>query len=150
MRPLILLMFLSSVLVTQTGNAKEESGTKYKFSHGQLKFNYQELNSPWASYSCKHEEDGPVDWKVYCLIDQGKVVKFAVHLIVNFYQKSTYGNSAYEVLYWVTDRTEPNRRTYDSTTMWIHNTEAKNRATRFEIGQGVLNDMVSLRLEISM
>ncbi len=153
MRLLIMLMFLSTAMLSSVFSSaalsKEEGGTKFALEHDQLTFNYQELNSPWSNYSCKHEEDGPVDWKVYCLVD-GKVAQFGVHLLVNRYERTHYGLGSYEVLYWVTDRTMPNRRDYDSTTLWIHNSMAENSVRRFEIGQGVLNDMVSLRLIITL
>lgn len=117
-------------------------------THEQLKFVYQELNSPWPSFACKHEEDGPFDWKVYCKLDN-KVAEFGVHLLINRYAKTRFGQGAYEVLYWVTDRTSPKVRVYDSTTLWIHNSTNDNNVNQFNLNQGIVNDMAALQLTIT-
>jgi len=145
-----LVSFLMCLISSHAwGEGELSKPTVQKLDHEQLTFVYQELNSPWPSFACKHESDGPVDWKVYCKLDNNKVVEFGVHLLINRYTKTRHGLGAYEVLYWVTDRTLANVRTYDSSTIWIHNSTNDNFVNRFDLSQGIVNDMAALQLGIT-
>ena len=114
----------------------------------ELEFKYQDNFAPWEIGKCKHQKvEGPApDWDVTCDF-KGKIKKYTVHLVVNYYPKTNYGESAHEILYWVTDRTNKEIR-YDSSTIWLHANKSDSRATMIQLAQGVENDMASLRLEI--
>ena len=87
----------------------------------QLTFVYQELLEPFDRTDCKHEKSdvGLFEWDVYCKLGT-RVHEFAVHLVLSRYGRTRYGLSAYEMLYWVTDRSQPRVREFDSTTVWFH------------------------------
>ncbi len=117
---------------------------------GMLTFVYQELNEPWSAYSCEHQLSlEPYDWSVICQVGAKKKV-FLVHLAVTFYNRTQFGQSAYEVLYWVTNQSTKKMQKFDSTTLWVHNHQPQSLANAFEISQGVENDFSALRLTIRL
>lgn len=133
---------VAMVLITP-GVAKAEPITS-----AMLEFRYQELNEPWNSYKCDHYAAPAIfDWIVKCRVND-QVKGFVVHLVVSFYPRTRLGNSAYEVLYWLTSR-EANHK-YQSSTVWIHNTKPEARASVFELSQGIENDFAALNLTIDL
>jgi hypothetical protein len=111
-------------------------------------FSIQENLEPFSRYSCNVDKSsvGLFEYDVRCPTEN-TVRKFAVHLVVQFHPKTQYGESAYEVMYWVTDWDRPQWRN-TSTTVWIHNDTTANRARVIEMFQGIENDMSSLQLRM--
>jgi hypothetical protein len=117
----------------------------------QLAFHYQESVDPWRRFACKHEKAdvGVYEWDAYCKID-GVVHRYGVHLVLSYYPRTVYGHGAYEILYWVTDRTVRDEWTGHSSTIWIHLDDEKSRARVIELAQGVENDLAALGLTIDL
>lgn len=114
-----------------------------------IEFIYQQLGEPWDSVNCEQEaiESNPYDRNVFCSLN-GIKHWFLVHLVLNYYPKTNEGLGAYEMLYWVTDFTDPKQPRSDSHTLWIHNSSAENRVKLFESSVGIENDNAYLRLKI--
>ena len=112
-----------------------------------LHFEYQSLLEPFSAHSCSHQQASAsvYDWDVRCVVD-GKAKKFFAHVAVSFYPKTNFGVNAYEVLYWVTDTTNPSEFKHSSSTFWIHNSSPDNKMQVLEASQGIENDRAYLKL----
>ena len=111
-----------------------------------FEFAYVENLEPYQVFSCSHQKAsvGLYEWDVDCNV-RSKKIRFWVHLAVSEFQKTGFGNNAYEVLYWVTEPVSTSHRN-SSTSLWIHNSEEKNQMNRLVASLGVEEDNASLRL----
>jgi hypothetical protein len=143
------LSFVAMSLLFGAAALAQPQGQPVVTSAEQMSFRYQGNLEPWPSTDCKHEKaaSGLFEWNVYCLVE-GRLHTYGVHLVLSFYQRTRRGNSAYELLYWVTDRTHTPTLGYTSTSMWFYNSEDTNRAALIEVGQGVDDDDASLWLTL--
>jgi len=143
----LLSMFLSSgVGASESGSA--HPGIRMPIEWGDLSFSYQENENP-ETLVCKHRIENPLsqDWKVSCVDRTGQEKrKYGVHLWVTQYQNPA-GEAKIEVLYWVTDRSQPRVREYSGSTLWFY---FKNQADLkgLSLSQSVENDQARLRVEI--
>jgi hypothetical protein len=114
-----------------------------------LQFVYQRLGEPFEKWNCSHQKEPnlPYDYTVDCHLKR-RITKYRVHLAVSYYPKTSLGLSAYEILYWVTDISDPARPISDSSTTWIHQDSPNVRPTVFQLSQGVENDAAALQLVI--
>lgn len=118
------------------------------FTHAlELQFTQQSLLEPFEAEACTYVKSavGAHEFDVNC----GEK-KYSVHLVLSHYPKTQHGTSAYELLYWVTDFTDPFKPVSDSTTLWIHNSLSENRMTVLEAAQGVQNDTAQLRMVLKL
>jgi hypothetical protein len=114
----------------------------------QLHFEYKELLEPFDTYSCNHLKAnvGIFDWDVSCAIRGGETRKFFAHVVVSQYPKTNFGVNSYEILYWVTDMSDPMKFHNSSSTFWIHNSSTENKMNVLEASQGIENDNAYLKL----
>ncbi|MCB0417993.1 MAG: hypothetical protein H6617_10870 [Bdellovibrionaceae bacterium] len=115
-----------------------------------IQFQYISLTSE-RQFSCTHQksEVGLYEWDVQCEVD-GKAHNYFVHLALHFYPKTIHGTNAYELLYWVTDMTDPRNPKHDSSTIWIHNGSKENYMRVLEASQGIENDLAYLKLTVKL
>jgi hypothetical protein len=103
------------------------------------------------SYPCRHEVTNPMsgDWTVKCPY-YNDVKEFSVHLVVRKYSKNTKPQSAYEILYWVTNR-RPNSGGREFTgSSFMLSLEEKSYPNTFKMGQMVDNGFAHLDLKIKL
>ncbi|MCB0405606.1 MAG: hypothetical protein KDD51_12550 [Bdellovibrionales bacterium] len=115
-----------------------------------IQFQYISLADA-RQFSCVHHksEIGLYEWDVECGVD-GKAHTYFVHLVLNFYPKTIHGENAYELLYWVTDMTDPHHPKNDSSTIWIHNGHEQNFMKVLEASQGIEDDLAYLKLTLKL
>ena len=115
---------------------------------GNIEFRYQSLQEPFPSFPCTHKPDpneNPYDRQVECKDPQtGRLHSYDVHLALDFYS----GVSKYELLYWVTDKTDKDNYGHSSSTIWIHNGAQGNQMKDIEVSQGIEQDNAYLKLQI--
>jgi hypothetical protein len=143
-----LFVLIIAGLLPSVADASQNS---FRLDPEQLEFRYQELLEPFDQVECKHEKAavGLFEWDVYCKLGE-QIHVFAVHLVLSRYGRTRYGESAYELLYWVTDRSQSQVRVFDSSTLWIHLDQAQTRASVIETSVGIENDLAALRLAITV
>lgn len=109
-------------------------------------FQYVQNLEPYEIFPCTHRQAsvGLFEWDVECEVD-GRPKKFWVHLVAQEYGKTGFGKNAYEILYWVTNSDAKSHR-HSSTSLWIHNSEEKNKMNRLVSSLGIEEDDASLRL----
>jgi hypothetical protein len=148
MKHFVRLCFFAALAIDTAASANP-AGIAIDTKASQMSFRYQENLEPWASADCKHERatSGLFEWNVYCDVG-GTVHAYGVHLVLSFYERTRRGPSAYELLYWVTDRTRTPALGFTSTSLWFYNTQDTNRAALMEVGLGVENDAASLWLSL--
>ncbi len=115
-----------------------------------IEFTYQENFAPWSKLSCSHKRGNiPLDWAVSCGPEGQK--EFRVHLKLSYYKRTIYGNSGYELLYWLTQtRGGPEGSKYNSSTFWFHNSKKSAVANVIQAATGVENDQAVLRLFVRL
>lgn len=129
---LTLALLFSSQLYAQDWIKKENLSFKYKSFDGQVNKN------------CKHYKINEwYDWKVLCGDNKDKV--FSVHLKVTQHRRTRTPKSLYEVLYWITDRTDSYKGT--GTTVWFHLNE-ETSLNKISVSQSTDNDTAGLYLDI--
>ena len=129
------LLFLAAPSYSQTNSPE------------QLDFKYKELVEPFNEYPCHHQKAsvGIYDWDVSCLV-RGNVRKYFAHMAVSLYPKTNFGVNSYEILYWVTDKTDSKKNLNTSSTIWVHNSSPENVMRVLEVSQGIENDLSALKL----
>jgi hypothetical protein len=145
------LLVAIAVCLSLLGPSKLAQAEEIDLKPEQLSFTYRQLVAPYDEVECQHAKKdlGLYEWDVVCKRD-GSKQSYTVHLAVTFYPKTSDGVGAYEVLYWVTDWMAPPMQSSHSTSLWIHNSREDNRVTRFDISQGVENDLAGLKMTISL
>ena len=118
-------------------------------SFKKFEFTFVENLEPYETFPCTHQKAsvGLFEWDVECAVRE-KRIKYWVHLAVSQYPETSFGKNAYEVLYWVTSPDSTTHR-HSSTSLWIHNSEEKNRINRLAASLGIDEDNASLRLTFS-
>ncbi len=114
-----------------------------------MQFVFQSMGQPYQKWDCTYQKDAnlPYDYTVACPVTR-KTRNYRVHLAIAYYPKTRLGLSAYEILYWVTDFTDPSHPTSHSSTTWIHQDTQNVRPTVFQLSQGVDNDLAALQLTV--
>lgn len=114
-----------------------------------MRFTYQSLQQPFPKWNCTYEKEAqlPYGYLVKCPLAR-RTTAYRVHLKVSYYPKTNLGLSAYEILYWVTDVTDPARPVSDSSTTWIHQDSPNAKPTVLQLSQGIENDAAYLQLVI--
>lgn len=112
-------------------------------------FDYVQNLEPYEVFSCTHEKAsvGLYEWNVDCNF-RGSIKRFWVHLAASKYGKTSFGQNAYEVLYWVTNADSQTHR-HSSTSLWIHNSEETNQVNRLVSSLGVEEDDAYLRVTLN-
>ena len=108
-------------------------------------FRYQS-NDGTFDLECTHVFDNPEahDWDVWCGKGSGTNVfrQFRVHFMVRALEHRTLQKSAYEVLYWVIDRSTKKPQ-FDSTSTWLQ-FDNLSKLEVMSFSQGVENDYAML------
>lgn len=106
-------------------------------------------NDGTINLKCAHVYDNPqsFDWDVWCGKGTKSLRQFRVHFLVRKFESRSSQRSAFEVLYWVTDRDRPITKSFSSTSSWI---QFKNAADleKMSFSQGVENDYAYLTVEL--
>jgi hypothetical protein len=118
-----------------------------QFSSTSFQFEYVENLEPYRTFSCSHSQAsvGLFEWDVVCNVD-GQKKTFWVHLSLKKFKKSSWGENAYELLYWVTNSEAQTKHRHSSTSLWIHNSEKENQMRRLVSSLGIQEDDAYLRL----
>jgi hypothetical protein len=137
-----ILTILSFFLATQLSHGLEPS---------QMTFRYQRLVGGFENFPCRHEKAsvGLYEWDVFCDLN-GETHKYFVHLVLQFYPQTSHGTNAYELLYWVTDVTDPMAARHDSSSLWFHNSSPDNFLKVLEASQGIEDDHAYLKLTLHL
>lgn len=147
----IVLLIVCSVFLFSTElsarNQKPKPGAeRQNVKSNEITFIHIQNESPWESAKCTHfSAEQSYDWNVTCDLN-GTIKTYLVHLALDFYPFSQFVKSAYELLYWITDRSNPSSPKFSSTSMWIHSSLEDPRANLFEVGLGVDEDHATLKL----
>jgi|GEM_PF-1881153 len=100
---------------------------------------------------CKHEIEAELsqDWKVECVTAEGAPRRYRVHLWLTGYSHRAEPLSTYELLYWVTDRSKPEKIQGTGGSLWFN---FRNVADLHSItaGQTVENDTAGLYLDVKI
>lgn len=96
---------------------------------------------------CAHVYDRPDawDWDVWCGKGTNMLKQYRVHFLLRQYVSKAGNKSAYEVLYWVTDRNQK-APAFSSTTQWLQ-FDGINSPDELSFSQGVENDYAYLTLK---
>lgn len=85
------------------------------------------------------------DWNVWCGKGTALFRTFRVHLLFREYRHTVLEKSAYEVLYWVTDRDQPIQKAFSSTSSWLEFNNISSMS-KISLSQGVENDYALLTM----
>lgn len=109
-----------------------------------LRFNYRPFEEGEA-LACRHKikDSQAQDWDVLC----GEGKKYVVHLWVTAYTRDVRPRVSYEILYWVTDVSRPDRSSGSGATTWVH-LQDPSALDAIETRQSVDNDTAGLYLEL--
>lgn len=112
-------------------------------------FEYVENLAPYQTFPCAYEQSsvGVYEWDIDCFLPD-KTIRFWVHLSLRKFGKTPFGETSYELLYWVTKPSATDHR-HSSTSLWIHNSEASNELRRLSNSLGIEEDKASLRLTLT-
>lgn len=121
-----------------TGKAIQEDEVTFQYSN----------NDGSIELQCAHVYDKPDawDWDVWCGKGTNMLRMFRVHFLVRQYKSAVAEKTAFEVLYWVTDRDQPSTKAFSSTITWL---QFNNRADAemLSFSQGVENDYAYLTIK---
>jgi len=100
-------------------------------------FDYVQNLEPYETFPCSHRQAsvGLFEWDVECSV-RGQTKNFWVHLAAREHGKTGFGKNSYEILYWVT-HPEANQHRHSSSSLWIHNTQEKNKMNRLVSSLGI-------------
>ncbi len=134
----------SSVFAAPKGFS--EIGTK-ELKEDDVTFHYMS-NDGTIDLKCAHvfDKPGAWDWDVWCGKGTNMLRMFRVHFLIRQYQSKVANKTAYEVLYWVTDRDQPTTKAFSSTTTWLQ-FNSLTTADMLSFSQGVENDYAHLTIE---
>ncbi|HEX7672726.1 MAG TPA: hypothetical protein VF412_01075 [Bdellovibrio sp.] len=110
-------------------------------------FNYMS-NDGTIDLKCAHVYDKPDawDWDVWCGKGTNMLRMFRVHFLLRQYVSKTANKTAYEVLYWVTDRDADTTKMFSSATNWLQ-FNGMTTPDMLSFSQSVENDYASLTLQ---
>jgi hypothetical protein len=133
------MKLLAALLLASSGNLS--------ITPEMLKFNYIRFEGG-AFLRCAHrlEDAAAQDWRVSC---EGEGIRreYRVHLWVTHYTRNVEPRSSYEVLYWVTDLSEPGETHGVGTTIWFH-LKDESALHSISVSQSVENDTAGLYLDL--
>lgn len=112
-----------------------------------VRFSYSSADGEFT-LKCTHYFDKPDlhDFMVWCGKGTPHLRTFRVHFLVRHHDRPHIGKSAFEVLYWVTDRDQEPSRRFSSTSSWIHFRNPSD-LEKMSFSQGVENDYANLTIE---
>ena len=118
-----------------------------------LKFTYQteDETAPQAEVPCSHAilNADAQDWTVKCG-EGNHQTSYTVHLWLTPYQHATGPNKiSYELLYWITDNTDPKLVHSSGTTIWFHLKELSSLSS-VQASESVEDDTARLAVEIQV
>ena len=145
----LLIVFTQSSLVHAAPRITPVGGN-LRITPAMLKFQYQDFDGIF-SINCVHavETAESQDWKVTCTNGPKTISKqFSVHLWVTQYPRPSDPRVSYEILYWVTDLSNPHKPTAASSTIWVH-LKDPSELSGLELAQGVDEDTAGLYLTIN-
>lgn len=114
-----------------------------------LRFEYYTFDGE-KNIPCSHQlkDADAQDWSVKC----GNEKNFIVHLWITAYPHDQAANStskmSYEILYWVTDFSQPGHPIGSSSTLWL-NLKQKSELDTMQFTQSVDQDAAGLRLSFT-
>lgn len=122
---------------------------KKEIQENDVVFKYSSADGS-VELKCTHVFDSPDlnDWDVWCGKGTKMLRQFRVHFLVRQYQSRSAQRSAFEVLYWVTDRNQHITKAFSSTSTWIQFKNLSDLET-MSFSQGVENDYAFLKLEFT-
>ncbi|MGZ3792199.1 MAG: hypothetical protein ACXVCP_07615 [Bdellovibrio sp.] len=122
-------------------------GTK-QIKEDDVTFTYTS-NDGTIALKCAHVFDKPEsnDWDVWCGKGTKLLRQFRIHFLVRKYESRSSERSAFEVLYWVTDRDQAINKSFSSTSSWIQFKNSSN-LEKLSFSQGIENDYAYLTVEL--
>lgn len=126
-----------------------DMGKNYPLRDDMLNFTYQDYNGD-VSAICEHrlESAESQDWIVECKRESLLKKRFRVHLWLTEYLRAEAPAFTLEILYWVSDLSEPTK-TKDTGTTLLLDFASHSRVHGVNIKQGVDNDTAGLYLKIN-
>lgn len=111
---------------------------------GHVQFSYMSSDGEFQ-LDCKHLPNSQIetDFDVYCGKGTPLLKEYLVHLIIR--GLSTPQETTYEILYWVTDRSQAHKPVFSSTSQLI-TLDAKTGIKRLSLSQSLENDAAQLYL----
>lgn len=116
----------------------------------------EQLQFSWSSadgtinLSCNHWQPDPTrpDWEVICGKGTKIVKQYMVHLLIRKYEHRQLNTTAFEVMYWITDRQTDFKDMFKSINQWIELPVA-TPLNRLSMSQGIENDYALLKVHYS-
>lgn len=138
-----LVIFLSLFI---SFNVFSETKSTMGIPHSAMNFKYMSYDGQ-VILNCKHTEINEwYDWEVYCGPNREKV--FSVHLALSKYQRDVIPKNSYELLYWLTDRTDSRDLKGYGSTVWVHLREP-SQFYQIKASVSVDNDTAGLYLTLN-
>jgi hypothetical protein len=142
-----LFILVSSVILFSFPALAKSDKTKLRITYENIKFYYQNADGS-IRYRCKHShiDEFGIDWNVYCYEGRERKRTYRVHLLINQHQRPVYPPTAFEVLYWVTDRSHGQPLKFTGNTLWFFLAKESPLAA-IQLSQSVENDLARLHFE---
>lgn len=143
-------LILASLLLTALFvEAQTKSKNVHTLSHQEvtnhLQFHYSTSDGEYQ-LNCKHMMNSQLetDYDVYCGKGTSNLKQYLVHLIIRSW--NTPDDTTYEILYWVTDRSQGDKPVFSSTSQLL-TLEAKTKIKKLSLSQSLENDAAQLYLD---
>ncbi len=143
-------LFVATVLTTTSFALAAPKGfsqiSAKEIHEDDVTFSYMS-NDGSIELKCAHVYDQPDawDWDVWCGKGTNMLKMYRVHFLLRQYVSRTANKSGYEVLYWVTDRSQKTPA-FNSTTQWLV-FNGQTDPDELSFSQGVENDYAYLTLK---
>lgn len=118
-----------------------------------IRFSY-ETHDGSTVLECKHYPRSSVDgesnhdWDVLCGADGVKPRRYGVHLLVREWHRERRPRTAFEILYWVTDRNNGALSSFSSTSLRL-TVDERSPMSELSMSQSLENDYASLVLSLN-
>lgn len=136
-------MLIALILLTSLPALANRLPVKADF----LKFKYLEIEGT-AEADCTHTTANSIDWEVTCRLKE-KDLKYTVHLLLNYYPMTNEGFAAYELLYWVNDKSA-SVPAGDSVSQWTYLDSPKSKIKKMQTRLGIENDASYLQMQLDL
>ena len=143
-----LLSFLLAGLLSASSALAADQPGNLKITPDMLFFHYSTFDAG-ETMDCKPtvENADSQDWRVVCSNSKSRR-EYTVHLWVSIYTHSAAPLLSYEILYWVTDLTDPAHSIQTGSTVWFHVNDPTSLAS-LEISDTVDDGTAGLYLTVS-